>query len=76
MNKVKLGRVQRKIIGDMMRYGNGIWQPHWFTTGQMRRCFGTLVARGLIEPVMVHCDLGNGNGTEECKTYRLVESAV
>ena len=61
-----LGRQQRKILESMRRFGNGVWQPNWHTTDQMRRCFGTLVERGLIEPVKLRY------GTLEFDTYKLV----
>ena len=65
-SRSRLGRVQKKILDDMQRYGNGVWQPNWHTTSQIRACFPTLVQRGLIENVTLWC------GGLRCSTYKLV----
>lgn len=54
------------MLGDMIRYGGGIWKSNWYTTTQMRECLKSLVKRGLIVPVT---EWRNG---DKCTAYRMV----
>lgn len=65
-NSNALGRLQKKMLGDMIRYGGGIWKSNWYTTTQMRECLKSLVKRGLIVPVT---EWRNG---DKCTAYRMV----
>lgn len=60
-----LGNVQRKLVADMIRYGNGMWPLHWKLPHDKKQVLESLRRRGIVTLVR------HSSGQQ---VYRLVHS--